>query len=71
MGYKVEIIEPFRKAAKKLIRKYPSLKDELAELGQQLSDNPTQGAALGNDCYKVRLLKSLIHYRHWYRSPGE
>lgn len=46
MGYKVEIIEPFRKAAKKLFRKYPSLKDELAELGQQFSEDPTQDATL-------------------------
>ncbi|MCC5936469.1 MAG: type II toxin-antitoxin system RelE/ParE family toxin [Lunatimonas sp.] len=56
MSYKVDTIAPFRKAAKKLNKKYPSLKDELAELGRQLSIDPTLGTALGNNCYKIRLI---------------
>ncbi len=55
MSYKVETIAPFRNRAKKLIKKYPSLKKELAELGSKLSTNPTAGTALGNNCYKIRL----------------
>ncbi len=55
MSYKVDTIAPFRKEAKKLIKKYPSLKRELAELGSQLSTDPTTGTALGNNCYKIRL----------------
>ena len=55
MSYKVDTIAPFRKEAKKLIKKYPSLKSELIELESQLSSDPTIGTALGNDCYKVRL----------------
>jgi mRNA-degrading endonuclease RelE of RelBE toxin-antitoxin system len=55
MSYKVDTIAPFRKEAKKLIKKYPSLKNELAELGQQLSADPTAGTPLGNNCYKIRL----------------
>jgi hypothetical protein len=55
MSYKVDTIAPFRKEAKKLIKKYPSLKNELAELGSQLSNDPTVGTALGNNCYKIRL----------------
>ena len=55
MSYKVDTIGPFRKKAKKLIKKYPSLKNELGELGNRLSSNPTTGNALGNNCYKVRL----------------
>jgi hypothetical protein len=55
MSYKVDTIAPFRKQAKKLIKKYPSLKNELAELGSQLSTDPTAGTALGNNCYKIRL----------------
>lgn len=55
MRYKVDTIAPFRKEAKKLIKKYPSLKNGLAALGDQLSDNPTMGTALGNNCYKIRL----------------
>ena len=55
MSYKVDTIAPFRKEAKKLIKKYPSLKIELAELGSRLSTDPTAGSALGNNCYKIRL----------------
>ena len=55
MSYKVDTIVPFRRQAKKLIKKYPSLKNELAELGNQLSTDPTTGTALGNNCYKIRL----------------
>ena len=55
MSYKVDTIAPFRKEAEKLIKKYPSLKNELAELGSQLSNDPTTGSSLGNNCYKIRL----------------
>ncbi len=55
MRYKVDTIAPFRKEAKKLIKKYPSLKQELADLGTQLSNDPSIGTAMGNDCYKIRL----------------
>lgn len=55
MNYKVDTIASFRKDAKKLIKKYPSLKNELAALGSQLSNDPTIGTALGNNCYKIRL----------------
>lgn len=55
MNYNVDTIAPFRKAAKKLIRKYPSLKNELAELGSRLSKKPIAGTALGNNCYKMRI----------------
>jgi hypothetical protein len=55
MNYKVNTIAHFRKEAKKLIKKYPSLKNELVELGIQLSTNPIAGTALGNNCYKIRL----------------
>ena len=55
MRYKVDTIAPFRKEAKKLIKKYPSLINDLAELGRQLSIDPTSGTSLGNCCYKIRL----------------
>lgn len=55
MSYKVATIAPFRREAKKLVKKYPSLKNELAELGSHLSADPTAGTALGNNCYKMRL----------------
>ena len=55
MNYNVEISENFKKEAKKLIKKYPSLRLELFELGNRLSENPTFGTNLGNDVYKIRI----------------
>lgn len=55
MSYKIEITENFKKEAKKLIKKYASLKNEIAELGNELAKNPTFGTPLGNDIYKIRL----------------
>ncbi|TVR83809.1 MAG: hypothetical protein EA409_02265 [Saprospirales bacterium] len=55
MSYKIETIAPFRREVKKLIKKYPSLKNDLANLGIKLSTNPSVGKALGNNCYKIRL----------------
>ncbi|MBI3142949.1 MAG: type II toxin-antitoxin system RelE/ParE family toxin [Bacteroidetes bacterium] len=55
MNYKVDTIASFRSEAKKLIKKYPSLVNELAALGEKLSVNPTFGIALSQNCYKIRL----------------
>jgi len=55
MNYNVLTIAPFDKQLKKLVRKYPSLKGEIAGLISQLQTEPNKGIALGNDCYKIRL----------------
>ncbi|MEI8115347.1 MAG: type II toxin-antitoxin system RelE/ParE family toxin [Bacteroidia bacterium] len=55
MNYKVSSIPLFDRQAKRLARKYPSLKIELSELIQSLVIEPEQGKALGNNFYKVRL----------------
>lgn len=55
MNYKVETLENFRKEAKRLIKKYPSLKKELGNLGVVLSANPKSGTSLGHNCYKIRI----------------
>ena len=54
MKYKVEVSPNFQKEAKKLIKKYPSLKTELAVLFIELEANPTLGTSLGDDIYKIR-----------------
>ncbi len=54
MSYKIIAISNFRKEAKKLYKKYPSLKGELFELGKELSIQPALGTPLGNNCYKIR-----------------
>ncbi|MFO0478625.1 MAG: type II toxin-antitoxin system RelE/ParE family toxin [Bacteroidota bacterium] len=55
MSYSIELSANFKKEAKRLTKKYPSLKTELAELFTELEENPTTGTPLGNDIYKIRL----------------
>lgn len=55
MSYNIELTDNFKKEAKSLIKKYPSLKTEIADLGEALSEDPTIGTHLGNDVYKIRL----------------
>lgn len=45
----------FRREAKRLLKKYKSLKGELLELQDQLLENPEMGTALGYQAYKIRL----------------
>ena len=55
MNFDVLTILPFEKELKKLVKKYPSLKDEFLALVKSLELNPKQGTTLGRDCYKIRL----------------
>jgi mRNA-degrading endonuclease RelE of RelBE toxin-antitoxin system len=55
MSYRIDTIQSFRRQAERLIKKHPSLRQELDELGKQLSENPLQGKSIGRGCYKVRL----------------
>jgi len=56
MAYSVKSITVFERQAKRLIKKYPSLKTELAQLIQLLKKSPAQqGTSLGNNCYKIRI----------------
>lgn len=54
-SFEIIPILPFQKQAKKLLKKFPSLKNELLYLLEQLKIEPIQGTALGNNCYKIRL----------------
>ncbi|OJW69335.1 MAG: hypothetical protein BGO68_02730 [Candidatus Amoebophilus sp. 36-38] len=55
MSYNISSIPLFDKQAKRLARKYPSLKKDLAELLKSLADSPEQGTAIGHNFYKIRL----------------
>ena len=55
MSYKIELTDNFKNEAKKLIKKYASLRTEIIELGKELAENPTSGTPLGIDVYKIRL----------------
>ena len=54
MSYSVILTDNFRREAKRLTKKYPSLKAEIETLGDELIQTPTLGTALGNDVYKIR-----------------
>ncbi len=55
MSYNIIAVPEFLKQAKKLGKKYRSLKDDLLTLFQELENNPTLGTNLGDNCYKIRL----------------
>lgn len=55
MQVKVVTAPSFLLAAKKLLKKYPSLKTDLARLEAQLLAKPDSGTPLGQNAYKVRL----------------
>ena len=55
MSYKVKTIPQFERNLKKLVKKYPSLKNEFIQLISSLKEKPEQGTALGKNCFKIRL----------------
>jgi mRNA-degrading endonuclease RelE of RelBE toxin-antitoxin system len=55
MNFSVIPSDRFKKEAKRLIKKFPSLKQELADLSNTLTTEPETGTPLGNDTYKIRV----------------
>ncbi len=55
MTYNVKFIPKFEREFKRLVKKFPSLKSDFLLLLQSLKENPSQGTALGNECYKIRM----------------
>ncbi len=55
MKVNVRITKSFQAAAKPLLKKYPSLANDLLKLEKELIITPRLGTALGNDVYKIRL----------------
>jgi hypothetical protein len=55
MNYNVIPTPDFKKLFKKLLKKYSSLKIDLNELIDKISENPETGTSLGNGVYKIRL----------------
>ncbi len=55
MNYKVLTTRNFEKEAKRLIKKFPSLKKELNDLNAELLANPQSGTSIGHHTFKVRL----------------
>ncbi|RPD50633.1 hypothetical protein [Paracnuella aquatica] len=55
MSFSVIPTEKFKKEAKRLIKKYSSLRQELQDLAAILSVAPETGTPLGADTYKIRV----------------
>ena len=71
MNYKVETGQLFNSQLKRLVKKYASLKSEVAELGKSLSEEPNIGTAIGKSCYKIRLsIKSKGQGKRGGARPG-
>ena len=55
MNYNVVNTTRFAKEIKRLVKKFPSLKQEFATLLESISKNPFSGTPLGHNCYKIRI----------------
>lgn len=55
MSYKILPTLRFQKEARRLLKKYPSLKNDLSDLISELEESPTLGTPIGNDCFKIRM----------------
>ena len=55
MSYKIATIKTFDNQAKRLSKKYNSLKSEISDLIDLLEENPLVGTPIGKGCYKIRL----------------
>ena len=55
MPYSIIPTQQFKKEAKRLIKKYPSLREELRALGELLAQHPETGTPMGHQLFKIRL----------------
>ncbi len=55
MSYSIFPTQRFEKELKRLAKKFPSLKNEFAELIAGIIEDPEIGTFIGNNCYKIRL----------------
>lgn len=55
MNYEILRTDAFTKHLKQLAKKYPSLKKDYTSLLSSLQVDPSQGIALGRNCYKIRM----------------
>lgn len=55
MSYKIKSTKQFDKELKRIASKYPSLKSDFKNFLEEISETPSIGSPLGNNCYKIRL----------------
>ena len=55
MSYSIIPTNRFEKELKRLVKKFPSLRNEFAELITDIIADPESGTFIGNNCFKIRL----------------
>jgi len=55
MSYDIQYSDTFKRSAKALAKKYPSLKQDLANFVIELAEKPDMGTPIGNNMFKVRM----------------
>ena len=55
MSYSPVTTPFFERELKRLAKEYPSIKEDYRRFLAEIVENPIQGSALGQDCYKVRM----------------
>lgn len=55
MSFSVIPTDKFKKEAKRLIKKFPSLLQELSTLNDLLVSQPESGTSIGNNTFKIRI----------------
>lgn len=55
MNFKVKTLSVFERQAKRLMKKFPSLKKEIRNLINELREEPEKGIYIGHNCYKIRI----------------
>lgn len=55
MSFKVKTIPVFERQAKRLMKKFPSLKKEIQQLISELKTEPNKGVSIGHGCFKIRI----------------
>jgi mRNA-degrading endonuclease RelE of RelBE toxin-antitoxin system len=55
VSYSIIATHRFEKELKRLSKKFPSIKNDFAELIDNILEDPESGTFIGNNCYKIRL----------------
>ena len=55
MSFEIKSVPNFDKEVKQLSKKYPSIKQDLLELVEEIMEDPFLGVPLGKGCYKIRI----------------
>lgn len=55
MNFEIVATQFFMRELKRLAKRYPAIKNDIAELAAQLQENPAIGTSIGKDCFKIRI----------------